>query len=205
MFCLIDLLSKYLVITARRGSWFHIKMQFYQYREPIMKRRRYHHHLTLIVGNSLLTRQRPYIEWATGICLCWSNPSHVLLTSIIDRGIRSDNYDQENHNLTPLFMLRMLSVMACLHFAFPEVSSEISITFSASFANDMCMDWKYCYWICKFVIKVRIKHIPALVEIMTWCRPGDYQISEKWWLVYWRRYASLGLNELNNNMFICIR
>ena len=30
----------------------------------------------------------------------------------------------------------------------------------------------------KFVPKVRINHIPALVQIMAWCRPGDKPLSE---------------------------
>ena len=41
----------------------------------------------------------------------------------------------------------------------------------------------------KFVPKVRINNIPALVQIMAWRR--------QWGLVYWRIYASLGLNESN--------
>ena len=40
----------------------------------------------------------------------------------------------------------------------------------------------------KFVPKGPINNIPALVQIMAWCR--------HWWLDYWCRYASLGLNEL---------
>ena len=40
----------------------------------------------------------------------------------------------------------------------------------------------------KCVIKVRINNIPALVQIMAW--------SDKWWLLYWRIYASLSLSEL---------
>ena len=41
-----------------------------------------------------------------------------------------------------------------------------------------------------------INNIPALVQIMAWCRPGDKPLSEQCWLVCWRIYASLGLNEL---------
>ena len=38
----------------------------------------------------------------------------------------------------------------------------------------------------KFVPRVPINNIPAMVQIMAWCR----------WLAYWRMHASLGLNEL---------
>ena len=48
----------------------------------------------------------------------------------------------------------------------------------------------------KCVPKVRIKNIPALVQIMAWRRPGDKPLSEPM-LVSWRIYASLGLNELS--------
>ena len=40
----------------------------------------------------------------------------------------------------------------------------------------------------KFVPKVPIDNIPALVQIMAWRRPGDKPL-----------YASLGLNELRQN------
>ena len=46
----------------------------------------------------------------------------------------------------------------------------------------------------KFVPKF---NIPAMVQIMAWRRLGDKPLSEQFWLVYWRIYASLGLNELN--------
>ena len=40
-----------------------------------------------------------------------------------------------------------------------------------------------------FVPRIRINNIPALVLIMAWRR---------WWLAYWRIYASLSLNELTH-------
>ena len=58
----------------------------------------------------------------------------------------------------------------------------------------------------KFVPKVRINNIPALVQIMAWRRPGDKPLSEPMMvLVYWRIYASLGLNELYNQCSTIIR
>ena len=49
----------------------------------------------------------------------------------------------------------------------------------------------------RFAPEGPINNIPALVDIMAWRRPGDKSLSEQWWLVYWRMYASLGINELN--------
>ena len=47
----------------------------------------------------------------------------------------------------------------------------------------------------KFVPKGPANNVPALVQIMGWRRPGDKLYLDQWWLVYWRIYASLGLNE----------
>ena len=47
-----------------------------------------------------------------------------------------------------------------------------------------------------FVPKVRISRISALVQIVAWRQPGDKPLSEQWWLVYWRIYASLALSGL---------
>ena len=51
-------------------------------------------------------------------------------------------------------------------------------------------------------IKISLKYVPkgpinndsALVQIVAWPAPSHYL--NQWWLVYWRMYASLGLNEL---------
>ena len=48
----------------------------------------------------------------------------------------------------------------------------------------------------KFVPRVPIDNIQALVQIMAWRRQGASHYLNQWWLVYWRMYASLGLNEL---------
>ena len=50
----------------------------------------------------------------------------------------------------------------------------------------------------KFVPDGPIKKIPALVQIMAWCRTGDRPSSERMMVVYWRIYAFLGLNELRH-------
>ena len=43
----------------------------------------------------------------------------------------------------------------------------------------------------KFVLNGAINNIPALVQVMAW------RLAGQWWLVYWRIYVSLNLNELN--------
>ena len=50
----------------------------------------------------------------------------------------------------------------------------------------------------KFVPKGPINNIPALVQIMAWCRPGDKPLSEAMMVsLLTHIYASLGLNELS--------
>ena len=51
----------------------------------------------------------------------------------------------------------------------------------------------------KFVPKGPINNNPSVVQIMVWRRSGDKPYLSQWWLVYWRIYASLGLNELNKS------
>ena len=51
----------------------------------------------------------------------------------------------------------------------------------------------------KFIPKGPINNIPALVQIMAWCRPGDKPLSELMVVsLLTCIYASLGLNELIN-------
>ena len=47
--------------------------------------------------------------------------------------------------------------------------------------------------------KGQINNIPALVQIMAWCRPGDTPLSEPMMAsLCWLIYVSLGLNELTH-------
>ena len=48
----------------------------------------------------------------------------------------------------------------------------------------------------KFVPKGPINSNPALVQIMAWRRQATSHYLNQCWLVYWRIFASLGLNEL---------
>ena len=51
-----------------------------------------------------------------------------------------------------------------------------------------------CHW---SLFLCPINNIPTLVQIMGWCRPltSHYYLNQ-WWLVYWCKYVSLGINEL---------
>ena len=46
----------------------------------------------------------------------------------------------------------------------------------------------------KLVLVGPINNIPALAQIMAWCRAGDKPLSKPM-IVYWRIYASFGLSE----------
>ena len=73
--------------------------------------------------------------------------------------------------------------------------NKMATTFKCIFSNEnLCISLKLSL---KFVSWAPITNIITLVHVMAWCRPGDKPLSEQWWLVYWRIYASLGLNELN--------
>ena len=48
----------------------------------------------------------------------------------------------------------------------------------------------------KFVPNDLTNNTPALAQIMAWRRQATSHYLKQWWLVYCRRYASLGLNEL---------
>ena len=60
---------------------------------------------------------------------------------------------------------------------------------------------------CFISIQISLKYVrngpiinrQLLVQIMAWCRPGDKQLSEPMVVSYWRKCASLGLNELTIN------
>ena len=50
----------------------------------------------------------------------------------------------------------------------------------------------------KFVSKYQINNILALVKIMAWHQATNHCLNQ-WWLIYWRIFTSLGLNELMCN------
>ena len=70
---------------------------------------------------------------------------------------------------------------------------------AAIFPDDIfkCIVWNENVWISikvslTFVPKGPINNTPALVQIIHYLN--------QWWLVYWRIYASLGVDELNRTM-----
>ena len=68
--------------------------------------------------------------------------------------------------------------------------------FKCVFMNDNV--WNLLHISLKFFPRVRINNIPALVQIMACADQAASHYLNQWWLVYWRIYASLGLNELNH-------
>ena len=48
----------------------------------------------------------------------------------------------------------------------------------------------------RFLPKVRINNIPALVQMMAWRRPGEIHYMKPGCPIHWRIYASRGLNML---------
>ena len=74
------------------------------------------------------------------------------------------------------------------------------------FADDIfkCIFLNENVWIpikisLKFVPKDQINKILALVQIIAWRHQAASHYLDQWWLVYWRIYASLGLNELTRH------
>ena len=58
--------------------------------------------------------------------------------------------------------------------------------------------WKSSYMISlKFIFhKHPVNNKPAMFQVMAWCQTGDMPLSTSGGIIYWRIYASLGLDEL---------
>ena len=63
--------------------------------------------------------------------------------------------------------------------------------------------WIFLKTSLAFVPKVGKNNIPALVQIMTWCKPGRKRLSKLMMWVYWCTYVSLGLSELRDILYTC--
>ena len=66
------------------------------------------------------------------------------------------------------------------------------------FADDICkciflnqIVWTVIAISLQCVHECQINNIPALIEIMAWCRPGDKHYLNQWYLAYSHKYASL--------------
>ena len=93
-------------------------------------------------------------------------------------------------SLSPVFPRGVLNTLRprqyCRHF-----TDDI---FKCIFMNENV--WILIKISLKYVPKVRINNIPALVQIMAWCRLGDKPLSEQMMVCFTDIYASPGLNEL---------
>ena len=77
----------------------------------------------------------------------------------------------------------------------PNISPFADDIFKCIFLNENL--WILPRISLKYVPKVRINNIPALVQIMAWRRPGDKPLSEPMMVsLLTHIYTSLGLNEL---------
>ena len=62
----------------------------------------------------------------------------------------------------------------------------------------------------KILIQISLKLVsggpidnkPALVQVTVWRRSATSHYLNQWWLVYWRIYASLGLDELREHGYV---
>ena len=61
--------------------------------------------------------------------------------------------------------------------------------------------WIFLTISLKFIPRFRINNIPALVQIMACAGQARVHYLNKWWLDYWRVYASFGPNELAGLLF----
>ena len=102
------------------------------------------------------------------------------------------------YNTLCSFLMNLLSWSSC-HQSLNRLRSRQNCR---SFSDDIfnCIFLNENVWISlkvslKFVFKVRIRNIPALVQI-NGLVPTSYYLKQ-WWLVYWCIYVSLGLNELS--------
>ena len=78
----------------------------------------------------------------------------------------------------------------------PDTQDKTAAIFQTTFSN--AFSWMKMFEFrskisLKFIPKGPINNIPSLVQVMAW-----RHYLNQWWLVYWRIYASLGLNELIN-------
>ena len=105
------------------------------------------------------------------ICLHWFNSKCYLMSQLSKSPTVVLLYDIS----TPIFRI------SWTHWGHDEIAS-ISLTtfFKCIFMNETV--WISFEASLKFVLKSRINNIPALVQIMYWCRPGDNHDLNQWLL-----------------------
>ena len=84
-------------------------------------------------------------------------------------------------------------IQTLTHWGWDKFATILQMTFSNALNENVRILHKISL---KFVPKVQINNIPALVQKTAWHQPSDKQLLNQWCLVYWCVYASLGLNEL---------
>ena len=81
------------------------------------------------------------------------------------------------------------------HWGREQIDAMSQTTFSNAFFENG-NEWILLRISLRFVSKGPINNIPSLVQTMAWRGQATIHCLNQWWLIYWRIYASLGLNEL---------
>ena len=116
---------------------------------------------------------------------------------------RSPAREKQLHNCNCMDRINRVKMGSyCIFIATHTIHMLIHRPCGQNFADDIfkCIFLNENVWISiaislKFIPKGQINNIPALVHIMAW----PYYLNQ-WWLVYYRIYASLGLNEIMHAM-----
>ena len=71
------------------------------------------------------------------------------------------------------------SIVSLTHWGRDKMSTIFQTTFSKAFSwKKMCQFWLKFHWNLFLFLRFQLYNIPALVQIMTWRRPGDKSISK---------------------------
>ena len=148
------------------------------------------------------------ISWVC--CLCWNNNSDITWVPccLKSAGTKRSTWWWKKHQssgllnllLTPTWIslkgLGTWTLLAC-HVCrlTPWVWDKMATIFKCIFFNENL--WISLKISLKFVPKVQINNIPALVQIIAWCRPGDKPLSGPMMVsLLMHIYVSVSLNEL---------
>ena len=129
----------------------------------------------------------------------WSRPQCVKIVPHINQHVIAISQGPCLQRISnPIWTLRHGSVMTSINTLRPGQNGRHSADdiFKCIFLNENA--WIPIKISLKFVPKGPINNIPALVQIMLGTNQAASHYLNQWWLVYWRIYASVGLNELRH-------
>ena len=145
------------------------------------------------------------ISWLNVLRLCeisWLNVLHVL--SDTEMGLRVFLDIISSSELDVFIIFREVSCCHIfvgawyLHWSFPVKLTYWRRDKMAAIFQTTQIVLNENMWISigislKFLPEGLINNIPALVQIIAWCRPGDKPLPEPVMVSYWRIYASLSM------------